>query len=452
MPSSIATGTELDGYTVGELVRAGAMGTVYQATRSGTTERLVLKAPRLEAAVANESLLGFQTEATILPTLAGAHVPRFHAAGDLARTPYLVLEWIEGRTLEQRFAAGRVPSAEMAELGAAVADALHSVHQQGVVHLDVKPANVLLKPDGTAVLIDFGLAHHARFPDLLAEGMRFRAGSAPYVSPEQLLGIRDDRRSDLFALGVALYEGLTGELPFGEPDTDVRNRFWLDPEPPRTRVPEIPAWLQEIVLRCLEPRAEQRYQSAAHLAFDLRHPEQVVLTARATKTTRAGLGSHLRRFFRARAEHGARLRKPDALEHDTPIVLVAVDTNHLDDERHPAIYAAISEVLAQSIEYRLLCLAVIPPSASSHEHLVRLRRWVEPLKLPAPRVSLHAVEADSPADAIVELASHNNVDLVVLGGPAAGGRAWSHSIASSVVAKSPCSVYVVRVRNERRLV
>ena len=447
MPTTIETGAQIDGFTVGELVHAGGMGTVHRVTRSGTTDELVLKAPRLTEAAANESLLGFQTEATILPALEGPHVPRFFAAGDLSRAPYLVLERIAGRTLEQRFGEGRVPPSELAELGAAVADALHSVHQQGVVHLDVKPANVLLKADGTAVLIDFGLAHHARFPDLLAEEIRFRAGSAPYVSPEQLLGIRDDRRSDVFALGVVLYEGLTGELPFGEPDTDVRNRFWLDPEPPRVVAPAVPPWLQEIVLRCLEPRADQRYQSAAHLAFDLRHPEQVVLTARAAKQTRAGISSHLRRFFRAHAEHGARLRKPPALEHDTPIVLVAVDTNHLDDERHPAIYAAISEVLAHSLEYRLLCLAVIPHGASCREHLVRLRHWAEPLRLPAQRVSMHAVEADSPADAIVELASHNNVDLVVLGGPRAGGRAWSQSVASTVVAKAPSSVYVVRVRS-----
>jgi serine/threonine protein kinase len=448
MASGVATGTEIDGFTVGELLHRGGMGTVHRVSRSGESDRLVLKAPLLGSTAASESIIGFETEATILPTLKGPHVPRFIAAGDLARTPYVVIEWIEGPTLGERLARGPLPPAQMAEIGAAIADALHSIHQQGVIHLDLKPTNVVLRPDGIAVLIDFGVAHHARYPDLLAEETRFRAGSAPYVSPEQLLGTREDRRSDLFALGVVLYEGLTGKLPFGEPETDVRNRFWLDPEPPCVAAPEVAPWLQEIVLRCLEPRAEQRYQSAGHLAFDLRHPEQVALTERARKNRRAGIASHLRRFFRARAEHGARLRKPDALTHETPIVLVAVDTEHLDDERHPAIYATIAQTLAQSTEYRLLCLSVIPPFASSQEHLVRLRDWTEPLALPVQRLSLHAVESDSPAETIVELASHNNVDLVVLGGPSEGGRAWSQSVASSVSAKAPCSVHVVRVRRQ----
>lgn len=446
MTSGPEPGQEIDGFVVGELLHAGGMGTVHRVSRAGVAEPLVLKVPRLGVDQSSENVIGFETEATILPTLEGPHVPRFVAAGDLARIPYIVEEWIEGQTLEELFASGLVPPAEMAALGAATADALHSVHQQGVVHLDVKPGNVVLRRDGRAALIDFGLSHHARFPDLHAEETRFRAGSAPYLAPEQLLGKRDDRRSDIFALGVLLYEGITGKLPFGEPDTDVRNRFWVDPEPPCAVVAAVAPWLQEIVLRCLEPRADQRYQSAAHLAFDLRHPEQVVLTSRAQKTQRAGLSSHVRRFLRARAEHGARLRQPAALLHQTPIVLVAVDTEHLEDERHPAIYATVAQLVAQSTDFRLLCLSVLGPTAKAHEHLVRLRHWAEPLGLPKQRLSLHALEADSPAQVIVELAAHNNADLIVLGAPSDGARAWSQSVAASVTARARCSVHVVRVR------
>src|SRR6187551_1903296 len=209
------------------------MGEIFRVSKPGFERPLMMKVPRL-GPEASESLIAFETEAMIVPTLTGPHVAPFVAASDLTRTPYLVLEWTEGQTLEEKLAAAPLPPAEVAAVGAALADALYDLHQQRVVHLDVKPSNVILRSDGSAVLIDFGYAHHERFPDLLAKETRFGAGSAPYVSPEQLFGIRNDRRSDLFALGVVLYELATAKLPFGEPDCDLRNRLWLDPTPPAT--------------------------------------------------------------------------------------------------------------------------------------------------------------------------------------------------------------------------
>jgi serine/threonine protein kinase len=445
MLSELKAGAEIDGFTLGELVHSGAMGSVFRVEKAGFTRPLAMKVPRVGPNDPSESIVGFETEARIVPALSGPHVPGFVAVGDLVQMPYLVTEWIDGQRVEDLLAQAPLPAADVARVGAAIADALHSLHQQDAIHLDLKPENVILRADGTAVLIDFGFAHHARFPDLLAEETRFGTGSAPYVSPEQLFGTRDDRRSDLFALGVILYELATGKLPFGEPDSDVRNRFWLEPAPPSSVAPGVPPWMQEIILRCLEPRAELRYQSAAHVAFDLREPEQVQLTARATKLRRTGLVSHLQRFLSAHREYGARLRSPPALLRRTPIILAAVDTEHIEDERHPAIRFAISQILALSTEFRLMCLTVIPPSASPLEHLVRLRRWIDPLSLPAQRLSLHAVESSGPADVIVELARYNNVDLVVLGAPGDGVRAWSQSVASSVTARTSCSVHVVRV-------
>ena len=207
------------------------MGDIYAIERDGP--KLIMKIPRLEP---SEGIIGFETEATIVPALHGAHVPRFVAAGDLARTPYLVTEWIDGVSLEELLP---LPIDDVIRVGAAIADALHSIHEQETIHLDLKPENVILKNDGTAALIDFGFAHHARYPDLLAEETRFGAGSAAYVSPEQIRGTREDPRADIFALGVVLYEMATGRFPFGEPDTDVRNRLWIDPMPPCAHVPAI---------------------------------------------------------------------------------------------------------------------------------------------------------------------------------------------------------------------
>jgi eukaryotic-like serine/threonine-protein kinase len=445
MSCGFQPGSEVDGFTVGERIHVGGMGEIFRVTKPGVECPLIMKVPRL-GPTASESLLAFQTEAMVMPTLTGPHVARLVAASELTRMPYLVFEWIEGQTLEGKLSAGRLPPTEVAAVGAALAEALYSLHQQCVVHLDVKPSNVVLRENGCAVLIDFGYAHHERLPDLLAEETRFRAGSAPYVSPEQLLGTRGDRRSDLFALGVVLYELASGRLPFGEPDSDVRNRFWLEPTPLVSLVPDFPPWLQEVILRCLEPRAELRYQSGAHVAFDLRHPEQVALTQRSKRSARAGFLAQARRFLRAHAEHAARLRSPPPLQGRTPIVLVAVDTARMEDERHPAIRFAISQMLALSTEFRLICLTVIPPSASSLDHLAKLRNWVEPLGLRAPRLSLHALESEDPAAVIVEIARYNNVDVVVIGAPAEGGRAWSQSTASAVTAKVTSSVHVVRVR------
>jgi eukaryotic-like serine/threonine-protein kinase len=445
MVSSLMPGAELDGFTLGARVHVGGMGTLFRVTKAGIDRPLIMKVPRVGAHEPREGIIAFEMEALIAASLTGPHVPAFVAAGDLAQTPYLVSEWIEGPTLEDVIEGGALLPPDVARLGAALADALHSLHQQEVVHLDVKPENAILRSDGAVVLIDFGLAHHARYPDLLAEETRFGVGSAPYVSPEQLAGTREDRRSDVFALGVVLYEMATGKLPFGEPDADVRNRLWIDPVPPAAIAPGVPPWLQEIILRCIEPRAELRYQSAAHVAFDLRHPEQVALTARATKSERAGLVAHLQRFVRARGEHGARLRAPRVILSRMPIVLVAIDTAHLEDERHRAIRSVVSQLVELSEECRLIALSVIAPSATSIEHLVKLRTWASPLGLPIQRLTLHAVESSSPADVIVELARHNNADLVVVGAPSEGGRAWSRSVASAVTARVSCSVHVVRV-------
>src|SRR6185369_16276373 len=327
-------GAEVDGFTLGELIQTGGMGSIFRVTKPGLTLPALMKLPRLDVAQASEALVAFQTELAIARILKGPHVPAFIAAGDLTTTPHLVMEWVEGESLEDECRRAPLPARELARIGAALADALHAIHLQQVIHLDFKPSNVILRADGSAVLIDFGFAHHAGQPDLLAEETRFRAGSAPYVSPEQLLGCREDSRSDLFALGVVLYELATGKLPFGEPDSDVRNRFWIDPVPPSALAPELPDWAQELILRALEPRAELRYQSAAQLAFDLRNPEQITLTERATKQKNAGLISHMSRFLRARAEFGARLRAPEPLLSSTFFFKDAATTENLADQRH----------------------------------------------------------------------------------------------------------------------
>ncbi len=462
MSDNTAAATEIDGFRLGERVHAGTLSDVYRVTRPGAEFPLLMKLPRSAPGDAGEGLVNFETEAMILPALSGPHVPRFVAAGDLAKVPYLVVEWIEGTSLERMIERAPLPAEEVASIGAALADALHSVHLQDAIYLDLKPANAILRPDGRVVLIDFGLAHHAHFPDLIAEEERLAAGSAPYISPEQVLGERSDSRSDLFALGVVLYELATGELPFGMPATraGLRDRIWRDPVPPAARAPGVPPWLQEVILRCLEPRAEDRYGSAAHVAFDLRHPGQVPLTSRALKSKQRGFWGQLRHWWSTREATPARRAMPRAQVGGAPVIMVAVDTLHPEDERHPGLQAAVMRMLSIPEEFRLICVSVIPggpgaeaaaagASAASlyHEHLVRLRHWVEPLRLPPNRLSLHVIESANASDSLLDFAQRNNVDLIVLGAPQPTqlGLAWWRSVASAVTANAHCSVHVVRV-------
>ena len=458
----LKSGTEIDGFRVGERTHAGVMNDIFRVTRPDTDAPMIMKVPRVGPNFPDESLIGYETEAMILPALSGPHVPRFVAAGDLTKTPYLVTEWIEGENLEDMVKRGPLPAAEISRVGAALADALHGLHLQDAVHLDLKPENVILRPGGEAVLIDLGFAFHARFPDLLAEEKRFAAGSAPYISPEQVLGTRSDSRSDIFSLGVVLYEMATGRLPFGSPQTvaGLRDRLWLDPVPPRSRAASLPAWLQEIILRCLEPDAEERYQSAAHVAFDLRHPDQVALTARATKSRQAGILAQARRWWRARGWRAGLHGRPNALVGTAPVIMLAVDTTHPDDPRQPELRRAARQILSFPEEFRLICVSVThgPPafegpevsqsvSGIQLEHLIRLRHWVEPLQLPSQRLSLHVIHSSNPAGALLDFARRNNVSLIVLGAPGPHERslAWWRSVASGVTANAPCSVYVVRI-------
>jgi nucleotide-binding universal stress UspA family protein len=458
-------GTLVDGFTIGDCIHAGGNGFIYRASAPPDRDpgfAIVLKVPAIGRAQPTLSIVSFEMEQMILPTLSGPHVPRFVATGDLSATPYLAMEWIDGKSLAAIVGHAPLPADEVARVGAALADAVHSVHAQEVVHLDLKPENFLLRPDGRAVLLDFGFAHHAHYPDLLAEEKHFAAGSAPYVSPEQLQGDRTDARSDIFALGVLLYELATGEQPFGDPKTfgGMRDRLWREPVPPRAIHAEVPPWLQEVILRALHANAQKRYQSAAHLAFDLRHPDQVALSYRAERTAGAGFVKQLGRWWRARGHRGETHKPRLRVVQAAPVIMVAVDTEHPDDPRHPSLQWTTRQIISLNPEFRLMCVSVIraaplgegaedtdTASGKHLEHKVRLRQWIEPLRLPASRLSLHVVESANPGETLLDLAQANHVNLIVLGAPGSDQKklAWWRSVASNVTANARCSVHVVRV-------
>jgi nucleotide-binding universal stress UspA family protein len=457
-------GAVIDGFRVGERIHSGGMGVIYRVAGSEIGFPAIMKIPRLGPGEPGEAVVTFEIERMVLQALKGPHVPKFVAAGDLADQPYLVMEEVAGRSLSEWVGKGPLPTEEVVRLGSALAAALHSLHLQEAIHLDVKPSNVIVRPGGEAVLIDFGLAHHGHYPDLLAEEFRRPMGSAPYLSPEQAVGIRNDPRSDIFSLGVVLYELATGELPFGSPTTSagLRKRLWREPPAPRALVPAIPEWLQEVVLRCLEPDPEERYASAAQVAFDLAHPDQVTVTDRGRRLRRHPLGTRFLRWVRATGYEQGSLLRPVAHLAGAPIVLAAIATQHTNEARNEALRAAVRRLVTAGEQTRLACVTVIRPSpelvgadreqaatTQRIKNLVQLRHWAESLKLPAAQVSYHVLESGDPAEAILEYARQNQVDHLVIGAPprdvTLGGLLGT--VATKVSTDAPCTVTVVRVRS-----
>jgi serine/threonine protein kinase len=460
----LAPGTVLDGFAVGEVIHSGGMAHIYRVHyadgRPDPGFAMAMKVPRMAGDDGAENLLGFEVEHQIFQTLGGDHVPRFVAAGDLARLPYLVMEYVPGRVLqhwldEARTLRQRPDAQKIARLGQAMAVAAHSLHQQNAVHLDLKPANVLIRDDGRAVLLDFGLSWHAHYPDLLAEELRSAVGSPAWMAPEQVVGVRGDPRSDIFAIGVMLYELATGELPFGEPATTggLRQRLWMDPPPPRALNAGVPGWLQEVILRCLEPEAARRYPSAAHLAFDLGHPDQVAVGERGGRTRGTPLRTHLRRWFRAAGLQYEPSPLPSQTIREVPIVMVAVPHLDASDATLYSLRQAVSRSLGIRPGARLACVSVIAPvdgpqdEIDAHRlHLERLRQWAQGIHLEGHQASFHVIESGDVARALCTYARGNHVDLMVLGA-ATHGLQMQRLVATvpmRVVMDAPCSVLLVR--------
>ena len=459
--SRLARGAVLDGFTVGGLLHNGGMAMLWEVSHPDHPEPLLMKVPRLFEGEDPAAIVSFEMETMILPRLHGPHVPRCIATADFENQPYIVMEQVPGTSLLAKLKHLPLPIAEVAELGARVADAIDALHCQHVVHLDIKPSNILFRPSGEAVLIDFGLSRHDQLPDLMEEEFRLPYGTAPYMAPEQIMGIRSEPRSDLFALGAMLYFFTTGQRPFGDPQrlAGLKRRLWEDPVPPRQLRPDCPAWLQEVILRCLEVEPQRRHASVAQLAFDLRHPAQVPLTPRAEKLARDPWSRRMRRRFNP--EHQPRFTRTAAEEISAaPIVAVAVDLAEQRPHVAEALRTTIGHILATVPGARVACVNVwqqkllgLDSTLDAHgqnkhvQRLVELKHWAAPLRLPEGRITFHVLEAHNPAEALLDYSRTNNVDHIVIGASAGTTRSkLLGSVSGAVASQAPCTVTVVRSR------
>jgi len=456
--AQLTAGMTIDGFRLEERIHRGGMATIWRVSRDDIDFPIVMKMPFLDFEGDLSLLVGFEVEQMIMAELKGPHVPRFVANGDFTVQPYIVMEYLSGPTLLRQMLDRRLEINEAVHIAIAMAAAIGDLHQQHVLHLDLKPANVLFRPTGEAALIDFGLSRHEELPDLLEEQFHRPVGTTEYMAPEQLLRVRSDRRSDLFAFGAIFYQMVTDELPFGATGRmkQVRRRIWRDPVPPRALRPEISPALQEIILRCLEPIPDQRYAGADELSFDLRHLDLVQMTGRAARLERADRKTTFRRWLnwrRTMREIRESATKPPAR---APIVLVAVDLRSGLDKVQQALLDAAASALANIPGARLACLNVMQTSliaidenvdaAGENIHvqrIARLRRWAEPLQLPRGKITYHLLESHSIAGGIVDFARSNAVDHLIVGAPAVGGPPVSR-LTAQITAEAPCSVTVVR--------
>ncbi|MEJ2084111.1 MAG: protein kinase [Acidobacteriota bacterium] len=263
-----------------ELLGKGGMGEVYRARDTNLKRDVALKVLPADMAADPDRLERFQREAETVAGLSHPHIVTVYSVEEADGLRFLTMELVPGEGLDKMVGREGMALDKVFEIGVAVADALAAAHARGIVHRDLKPANVMVTPDGRVKVLDFGLAKLAR-ESALTEDSATQAlpltgegsvlGTVPYMSPEQLRGLELDHRSDIFSLGVLLYELATGKRPFsGASNADVTSSILKEAPPLVTDLkPALPRHLGRIVAHCLEKEPNRRYQSALDIRNEL---------------------------------------------------------------------------------------------------------------------------------------------------------------------------------------
>ncbi|MCA1626926.1 MAG: serine/threonine protein kinase, partial [Acidobacteria bacterium] len=280
---ALAPGTRLGRYEIRSPLGAGGMGEVYLAQDTALRRPVAVKLLPAEFATDHDRLRRFEREAHAASALNHPNILTVHEIGEEDGLHFIAAEFVDGESLRQRIVRGPLELREVLGIGIQISAALSAAHAAGVVHRDIKPENVMLRPDGIVKVLDFGLAklseQQSPTSDAEAPTQAFVKttpgavmGTTYYMSPEQARGLALDARTDLWSLGVVLYEMITGQLPFaGETAGDVIAAI-LKTEPPllTSHAPDAPAELERIVDKALRKDREERYQGVKDFSRDVK--------------------------------------------------------------------------------------------------------------------------------------------------------------------------------------
>jgi two-component system LytT family response regulator len=287
MADPLAPGSNIAHYRVVSRLGEGGMGAVYLADDTRLGRRVALKVLPANVAADPDRMHRFVQEAKLASALTHPNVAYIYEIGEDSGLRFLAMEYVEGEPLSVRLTRGPLAFSELLSVGIQVADALDAAHSKGIVHRDIKPSNLMLTPRGYVKVLDFGLAkleapssrHHTqvgRDDTQVMTSAGVVMGTVAYMSPEQALGRDVDHRTDLFSLGVVLYEIATARLPFpgSTPSETMARILGSQPDAIARFNYDVPESLDRVVRKCLEKDRERRYQSARELLVDLKNLER----------------------------------------------------------------------------------------------------------------------------------------------------------------------------------